>query len=180
MQTHALLPHPDSPTASVNSIQVSVSLTPNNGLSFTYSLTGELSQLRIPEPATPTPTRADNLWRHTCFEAFIQGDDAPAYREFNFSPSGQWQVYAFTGYREGGLLEPAPIPTLVRTHKADRLILECSLPAEALPHGKQLGLGLTAVIEAADGTLSYWSLRHAPGKPDFHHTHAFALTLDRL
>jgi hypothetical protein len=33
------------------------------------------------------------------------------------------------------------------------------------------------VIEAADGSLSYWALRHPPGKPDFHHRDAFALEL---
>jgi hypothetical protein len=29
-------------------------------------------------------------------------------------------------------------------------------------------VGLTAVVEARDGSLSYWALAHPPGKPDFH------------
>jgi hypothetical protein len=33
------------------------------------------------------------------------------------------------------------------------------------------------VIEAIDGTLSYWALAHAPGSPDFHHLDCFALEL---
>jgi len=41
-------------------------------------------------------------------------------------------------------------------------------------------VALSAVIEAPDGALSYWALRHAPGKPDFHHAEAFALSLDDL
>jgi hypothetical protein len=156
---------------------VTANLTTTGALTLTYTLTADLTQLRIPE--TTTPSRANDLWRHTCFEAFLQGDDAPAYREFNFSPSGQWQAYAFTDYRQGGPLEPVPVPTLERTDSANQLTLECLLPVEALPKGKQLRLALTAVIEAADDSLSYWSLGHPPGKPDFHHTQGFALTLDR-
>jgi hypothetical protein len=34
------------------------------------------------------------------------------------------------------------------------------------------------VIEDADGSLSYWALAHPPGRPDFHHTEAFALDLE--
>jgi hypothetical protein len=40
-----------------------------------------------------------------------------------------------------------------------------------------LHLGFTAVIEDRDGRLSYWALRHPPGKPDFHHADSFALKL---
>jgi hypothetical protein len=40
-----------------------------------------------------------------------------------------------------------------------------------------LRLGLSAVIEENDGTISYWALKHLPGKPDFHHPDSFALEL---
>ena len=33
------------------------------------------------------------------------------------------------------------------------------------------------VIEEEDGTISYWALRHAAGKPDFHHPDGFAMEL---
>jgi hypothetical protein len=42
--------------------------------------------------------------------------------------------------------------------------------------GKWLA-AITAVIEEADGTKSYWALNHPPGKPDFHHPDCFALEL---
>jgi hypothetical protein len=38
-------------------------------------------------------------------------------------------------------------------------------------------MGLSAVVKEASGALTYWALRHAPGKPDFHHSEAFALEL---
>ena len=47
-----------------------------------------------------------------------------------------------------------------------------------VPAGRSLRLGLSAVVEEYDGMLSYWALRHPPGKPDFHHAAAFALVLE--
>jgi hypothetical protein len=37
--------------------------------------------------------------------------------------------------------------------------------------------GLSAIIEEADGTKSYWALAHPPGAPDFHHPDCFILEL---
>jgi len=154
-----------------------VSWEAGGGLRLVYVLTVDRTRLRVPPLATPG--RVEGLWRHTCFEAFIQGADAPAYREFNFAPSGQWQAYAFTDYRQGGPLASAPAPQMDRADADATLTLVCQLPAVALPPGRQLRLGLTAVIEAADASLSYWSLCHPPGKPDFHHVQNFFFTLDR-
>jgi hypothetical protein len=36
---------------------------------------------------------------------------------------------------------------------------------------------LTAVLLDRAGQPSHWSLRHPPGRPDFHHASNFALTL---
>ena len=36
---------------------------------------------------------------------------------------------------------------------------------------------LAAVIEATDGSLSYWALAHPSDKPDFHHPDSFVLEL---
>jgi hypothetical protein len=171
-----LIPHPETPVPDATGLSVEVAFS-SVGLRLTYSLTACLAQLRIPEAVQPA--RADGLWRHTCFEAFVQAGDGPGYREFNFSPSGQWQAYAFDAYRQGGLLEPVPLPVMTRAESADQLVMTCLLPHDAMPGGGRLRIGLTAVLEGMDGGLSYWSLRHPPGKPDFHHTHGFALTLER-
>lgn len=37
--------------------------------------------------------------------------------------------------------------------------------------------GVSAVIEEADGTKSFWALGHPPGEPDFHHRDCFRLEL---
>ena len=110
--------------------------------------------------------------------------EGPEYREFNFSPSGEWAVYDFQSYRnaiaqESGM-ENERSPA-INVHRAnDRLELVVEITRDLVPHGRLLRLGLSAVVEDVDGILSYWALRHPPGKPDFHHTDTFALQLDKL
>jgi len=63
---------------------------------------------------------------------------------------------------------------------ARRLALEAEVLLEPPPLTRSIRLGLSAVVESVDGGLSYWAMRHPPGKPDFHHVDAFALQLDRF
>ena len=105
------------------------------------------------------------------------GGAGPGYREFNFSPSGEWAVYAFRGYRDGDELGIELTPEIVVRRTEDRLELDAEISQDLLPSGRPLRLGLSVVVEDTDGVLSYWALRHPPGKPDFHHTDAFASQL---
>ena len=105
------------------------------------------------------------------------GGEGPDYREFNFSPSGEWAVYAFRDYRDAEVLENEIAPGIVVRKTINRLELDAEICRDFLPQGRPLRVGLSAVLEDADGVLSYWALRHPPGKPDFHHTDAFALQL---
>lgn len=170
-----LFPHPSAPAPWIEALTVSLVREAGGGISFRYTLTGDMERLKIPAPAAPA--RRDGLWRHTCFELFAARVIGPAYREFNFSPSGAWQAYAFASYREGGPLEPVPAPAIVREISNDRLVLEARLPVDSLPPG-DLRLGLATVLEAVDGGHSYWALKHASVKPDFHHPDTFALEID--
>jgi hypothetical protein len=145
---------------------------------LTFCLVGDISGLSI--PASRSPRRTDRLWRHTCFEAFVMAGEGPEYREFNFSPSGEWAVYDFRNYRNGGVLENDLAPGIVVHKTMDRLELGAEIGQVLLPQGRRLRLGLSAIVEDAAGILSYWALRHPPGKPDFHHTDAFALQLEKL
>ena len=61
---------------------------------MTFRLDGDIRRIRVPSPGVPRI--ATQLWRHTCFEAFIAMEGQPAYHEFNFAPSGEWAVYAFS------------------------------------------------------------------------------------
>jgi hypothetical protein len=148
----------------------------DGALALHYALTGDLSRIRV--PTTSFSTRTDGLWRHTCFEAFVAGADDTAYREFNFSPDGQWQAYGFATYREGGPLACVSFPTIDCKTSRGVLELRVHLPPDLLPPGRRFRIGLSAVIEDPNGVLSYWALRHPPGKPDFHHPDTFALAID--
>jgi hypothetical protein len=144
------------------------------GLRVAYVIEGELAGLRIPPPRPPRV--AERLWQHTCCELFVARAGAAGYREFNFSPSGEWAQYEFERYRQGALRAGAD-PGIAVRQDARRRELTASIAIE--PHDR-LRIGLCAVIEEQGGALSYWALAHAPGKPDFHHPDAFALELDEF
>ncbi|HET9915621.1 MAG TPA: DOMON-like domain-containing protein [Candidatus Binatia bacterium] len=150
-----------------------------NQLHFTYVAKGNIGRLRL--PAKSLPRRADRLWQHTCFEAFVRVAGDPSYYEFNFSPSGNWAAYWFRAYRDGRPLpDQCGSPEIVVRCEADRIELDAVVRLDSLSSihpGPTLRLGLSAVIEANDGTLSYWALKHPGAKPDFHHPDSFALEL---
>jgi hypothetical protein len=170
----ALERHPASPCAALRGIQATVRRNADGGLDVTYRIEGDLDRVRIP-PARP-PRTGERLWQHTCCELFVADAAGPGYQEFNFSPSGEWAAFRFTGYREGASFSaPDPNIAIARTART----VELTAQIELNQRGK-LRIGLSAVIEEIDGALSYWALRHAPGKPDFHHGDAFALELDEV
>lgn len=175
-QTCRLHPFPGSGDSPVRSLTVGLAWTANRELALIYQLKGDLGRIALPPQAAGF---ADGLWQHTCFEAFFAGAAAPAYREFNFSPSGQWAGYAFTAYREGGEPVPAPLPRMAVRRFPDRLELRVFLAAAALPPAGDVAwrLGLSAVVESIDGRCSYWALAHPAERPDFHHRDAFILEL---
>lgn len=169
--------HPASPCPAVRAIEVVVTPADDGGLALHYFVLGDPQRIRL--PAARPPQACDGLWQHTCCEAFIaSGQDPDAYREFNFSPSGEWAAYGFTGYRQrNDNFQPASAP-VIRLHRhANGFELTVSLAPTALPGGHDLFLGLTTVIEAADGSKSYWALGHHADQPDFHLRQSFSLNL---
>ena len=176
-----LVRHPSSPDGTVRRIDVEITSTSAGGLRLRYFLDGDVNGILVPPPARPGP--ADELWRHTCFEAFIAGQDSRAYCEFNFSPSSQWAVYGFSSYREGmAPLDYATDPLVAASVTDDRIALEAFVPVEALlalPGDATLRLGLAAVVEGTNGQFSYWALAHPSEAPDFHHPDGFVLAIPR-
>jgi hypothetical protein len=180
MLTGRLVRHPSSSDQGLHGIAARIARSADGVLSLTYTLDGDLARIHIPGPTERRVTH--RLWEHTCCEAFIAVEGAAGYWEFNFSPSGEWAGYAFRDYREAeGIADDASAPAITVRRALTRLELEAhiSLPALSSLHERAtLCIGLAAVIESHDGTLSYWSLHHPAGAPDFHHADARALRLE--
>lgn len=175
-----LKPHPASAAGPVTELVVTVSRPAPVHLALGFRLTGDLSRVRLPEPRPPV--RADGLWRHSCFEAFVGHLPASHYWEYNFSPSGAWAAYHFTAYREGmaPLLKGAPPVT---SSRIDGDVFEFSALLDIAwlargPGSVGLRLGIAAVIEDKERALSYWALEHPAEKPDFHHPGGLVVELD--
>lgn len=176
--TGVLACHPATPCAAVPSIEVAARRN-GDALELRYRLTGDPAQLNI--PAHREARRADKLWQHTCFELFCSDSVTTAYYELNFSPSTEWAIYRFDAYRTGMTAVEIPVEPRIDVQLHARgldLHARVDLTALAALRGcSVLRLGLSAVIEEADGRLSYWALAHPAPKPDFHHHGGFALFL---
>ncbi|HVC31337.1 MAG TPA: DOMON-like domain-containing protein [Steroidobacteraceae bacterium] len=185
-----LLPHPQAPGEAARQVAARADLAPPVLLRLRYVLEADPRRVRIPAPVAGGG-RADGLWAHTCFEAFIGLDESPSYLELNFSPSGQWAAYRFESYRQG--MAPAALeepPRLTVRRDGERLELEAEVRlAGALPGTPRstrsaaagnwrARIALSTVVEDQEGGLSYWALRHPPGRPDFHHPDCFSLALE--
>jgi hypothetical protein len=164
--------HPDSACESLRSIEVDVVRSKGDVLGLRYVAAGRIAGLALPPPAPRA--RADRLWEHTCFEAFLGDEWGESYAELNVSPSGEWAGYRFARYREKMRKVAFPPPRVELEVTPERLELRVALRLNSLGRRR---IGLSAVIEEADGNKSYWALAHPPGGPDFHHPDCFTLTL---
>lgn len=177
MAIASLLAHPDVPNNGVRRVAASVEVAGPDLLRFQYVLEADPLLIRVPAPVADAG-RTDKLWAHTCFEAFIGFPESPDYLELNFSPSGQWAAYHFDSYRQGmtPALEAAPRLALRRLAAGLELQAEVQLGSGA--SRRRLRLALSTIVEDREGRLSYWAVRHPPGRPDFHHPEGFALALE--
>lgn len=126
-------------------------------------------------PAAEEPTRRDELWKTTCFEAFLRAQGGETYREWNFAPSGDWAAYDFASYRKGMASADVAEPYVRMEDNFTwwSLGATIAMDADLVWH-----LGLSAVLEENDGTKSYWALAHCdPDKPDFHLADCFTAKL---
>ena len=175
---HLLLPHPDTPESAVNSMSVAA-VRDGARLWLRFVVEGNMDAIQWPAPAASVFT--DGLWQYTCFEVFLSGGQGASYVEGNFSPSSQYAFYAFDGYRDGmRALRHAPEPSIGLDRGKGRFALEVEFDFAALAPELAIAdwtLGLSAVIENADGGKSYHALAHPGGAPDFHHAACFALEM---
>jgi hypothetical protein len=174
-----LTPHSSSaPAYAAPAVAARVAVADADVLRFEYRLSGDLTQLALPR-RVPSQ-RAERLWEHTCFEAFVAAGAGLGYVELNFSPSTEWAAYAFDGYREGmrPLVLTTP-PTIAVIEAANELTVTASVERGVLAAAPwPWRVGLTAVVEDRAGERDYFALLHPRNKPDFHAAAGFAVLLD--
>ena len=171
----ALRLHPDSLCFAATHVEVDVARPRAGILVLYYFVTGKISDLCI--PPVMAAARTEELWQHTCFEAFVRTSVNAAYYEFNFAPSTQWAAYRFDSYRSGmHVATEIGAPRIEAQSSPDCYTLQVLLELDrlsSLPRDARWRLGLSALIEETSGCQSHWALAHPPGKADFHHPDCF-------
>ncbi len=175
-QVYPLLRHPAQPAPAIE-LSVEVSRWQADRLHLWFVVKGAVDQLLLPG-LSDKPQRRDQLWQTSCFEAFLRASDDHGYMEYNFAPSGDWAAYRFDSYREGMRDFDWTAPIISTATIAGQYGLGVELAVGGRMAKADWRLGLSAVIEAADGCKSYWALNHPPGAPDFHHPDCFVLPLE--
>lgn len=175
MSSHRLVPHPAAPHPDIG-ITVALARVSARSLNIRYALTGDVERVMMPPLASSQ--RADELWRHSCFELFLRAGDAVDYREFNISPSTRWAAYHLSRYRHGMTNLPIAAPRIALERNRAAQVLTAAIDLDAdMPIDRPWRLGPAAVVEDRRGALSYWAPAHPPGMPDFHHPDCFAIEL---
>jgi hypothetical protein len=169
VQSFTLLPFGEAVAPVVLTVEVD---RVGSCLKLRYCMTGDLAAVLIPEGKVGE--RCDRLWEHTCFEFFFGVPGDLGYWEVNLSPSGDWNCYRLTGYREGLVAEEkvGVVPfSVVRAQEA--LLLEVTFETADGP----VELSVTAVVEGVDGRVGYWAVAHCGQEADFHRRDSFVVKL---
>jgi hypothetical protein len=175
-----LQPHTSSPDFALT---VTVSLSRHEeGFLLEHLLDGPGVDTLALAPRSADPRRHDELWKHTCFEAFFAVPGSARYYEFNGSPSGDWALYAFDGYRQGMAAQDIPDAPVLRVCERQRGKLRLAWHIPYFTNEPIDYAGITAVLQSRElpGISSYWALAHVGERPDFHLAGSFIYPLMNL
>ena len=170
--------HRDDLSSPIENIVVDAYRFEDGCVLFDFLAAGDVSRVALPAPNDPGI--GHELWRHTCFESFIATEQGGPYFELNFSPSGEWAAYRFDRYRSGMEQVGIGTPELKINVLGPMITVTATVALGPLPElvpWQTWHIGLSAVIETAQGSRSHWALAHPFGKPDFHHEDCFAAEL---
>lgn len=132
-----------------------------------YHLVGDINSIVWPALEQRFERRTD-LWKHTCFEFFLGKQDEPGYFEFNLSPTGDWNSYAFSSFRKD--MKPTDrfvLQNMEVTANTSQRRLSAVVDLVTELQGT-LVIGVAAVIEDVNGWHHYYALAHSGERPDFH------------
>jgi hypothetical protein len=170
LQIHRLTAHPTRPPLRVVGVRVISQFLDDGTLFLRWRIDGAQ---KLVLPVYAGSGQADDLWRTTCFELFLDLGEG-RYREFNFSPSGRWAAYDFASYRDqSGDADLSGWPE-TSVERGEVIVTGAvRVPREALA-GATRG-ALTTVVEEEGGVLSFWATEHRKEQPDFHDAACFTI-----
>lgn len=119
-----------------------------------------------------TTNRADELWKHTCFEAFWAEPGKPDYWEFNVAANGIWNIYYFNSYRSPSPPQESYDFELIKFEFSSTklsALLNCNVAITSLE------AALTSIIKTNLNQTLYFATCHSGTKPDFHIRESFQL-----
>ena len=168
--------HPSEKKGAITKVTASIERPTPDHVLLTFTIDDPKDALQVPDGKG---IRRDGLWMTTCLEFFLGRASEDSYREFNFSPGGDWAAYSFDRQRQGQrqLLMPED-PKVRWRRERNTWILEAELTINDLPENG--ACNLTAVIEEKDGTKTHWAALHAPKSPDFHDPLCFSVPFPSL
>ncbi|MCI5120375.1 MAG: hypothetical protein D3908_04110 [Candidatus Electrothrix sp. AUS4] len=176
--THFVL-HPFQVQNFTNQLQLSGILSRSaTGLQLVYELRGSVDKVLLP-PAEAAPCRRDELWQATCIEFFVGASGSPHYWEVNLAPSGDWNVYSFSSYRQG-MREEGSISALPcsqhRQPTSCQLALDFPL-ARLIAPDQSIEVAVSVILQGHNGERAFYALAHCGPQPDFHLRASFLIQL---
>jgi len=146
-------------------------------INITFDLLGPIDNIVWPVNQDNNQLgRKHDLWLSTCFECFLSFDEQSNYFELNFSPSGDWQTYAFSSYRqERQVATHLILSKSVIEYKANQTCVSLNLEY-AEPNfvtnevfKKRLHIGISVILKDLSGQYHYFALKHnSDTNADFH------------
>ena len=165
---YSLIPFHAGPNTNLFSVTAELFQESNSKLILDFEISGDLELITWPNLQKGSP-RLENLWQHTCLETFFTTSELEngPYVEINCAPSGAWNAYDFSSYRQGMQNSPN-ITARLEKYAMDATTARFQIEIESKVSIPLFAFNLSAVIEFSDGSISYWAIRHPSEKPDFH------------
>lgn len=172
MQTHRLASHPVFAGGAIKGVTLRWGRVADGRIMLRWRVDGGA---RLVVPPAREPARAEDLWQTTCFEMFL-ADGEGRYREYNFSPSGEWAAWTFAGYRNRAA-DHEPVAAPVTAIDSGLSVFTCTVFLDGGELAQASRAAFSAVLDEGEGGVSYWALRHGREKPDFHDPTCFVVPL---
>ena len=134
-------------------------------LTLTFTVKGSLENYIFPKEQLIK--RANELWKASCFELFLENSKSEGYYELNFSASLAWNFYYLEYYRaKVQEVELTTEPTIqIRENKN-------SYGIELILEGYDFEIfdscNLTAILLTEKDKRTFWSIQPMEDIPDFH------------